>query len=130
MQEAIGLAHAAEIPVVIVDCQRGGPSTGMPTKHEQSDVMAALFGTHGDSPRIALAPSSAEEAFYDTVLAFNLADRYQCPVFVMMDLSLSLNKQTVEELDLVQGDHRPGRSSPTRKCSSRQQGRRASAATR
>lgn len=100
MQEAIGLAHAAEIPVVIVDCQRGGPSTGMPTKHEQSDVMAALFGTHGDSPRIALAPSSAQEAFYDTVLAFNLADRYQCPVFVMMDLSLSLNKQTVEELDL------------------------------
>ena len=100
MQEAIGLAHAAEIPVVIVDCQRGGPSTGMPTKHEQSDVLAALYGTHGDSPRIALAPSSAEEAFYDTVLAFNLADRYQCPVFVMMDLSLSLNKQTVPELDL------------------------------
>ena len=100
MQEAIGLAQTAEIPVVIVDCQRGGPSTGMPTKHEQSDVLAALFGTHGDTPRIALAPSSAQEAFYDTVLAFNLADQYQCPVFVMMDLSLSLNKQTVPELDL------------------------------
>jgi len=99
MQEAIGLAQTAEVPVVIVDCQRGGPSTGMPTKHEQSDVLAALWGSHGESPRIVLAPSSAEEAFWDTVEAFNLADRYQCPVFVMMDLSLSLNKQTVEEID-------------------------------
>ncbi len=116
--------------MVIVDCQRGGPSTGMPTKHEQSDVLAVLYGTHGDSPRIVLAPSSAEEAFYDTVLAFNLADRYQCPVFVMMDLSLSLNKQTVEELDLVQGDastaaahRRRGNARPPARA-------RASAATR
>lgn len=100
MQEAIGLAHAAEIPLVIVDTQRGGPSTGMPTKQEQSDLFAILFGSHGDTTRIALAPSTVEEAFYDTVTAFNLADKYQCPVFLVSDLSLALNKQTVEQLDL------------------------------
>lgn len=100
MQEAIGLAHAAEIPLVIVDTQRGGPSTGMPTKQEQSDLWAILFGSHGDTTRIALAPSTAEEAFYDTATAFNLADKYQCPVFLVSDLSLALNKQTVDHLDL------------------------------
>lgn len=100
MQEAIGLAQTAEIPVVIVDCQRGGPSTGMPTKHEQSDVMAMLYGSHGDTPRIVLAPSDAEDAFYDTGLAFNLADKYQCPVFIALDLSIALNRQTVDHLDL------------------------------
>ena len=100
MQEAIGLAHAAEIPVVIVDTQRGGPSTGMPTKHEQSDLWSLLYGTHGDTPRIILAPSTVEETFYMTAEAFNLADKYQCPVVVATDLSLALNKQTVEDLDL------------------------------
>lgn len=100
MQEAIGLAHVAEIPLVIVDTQRGGPSTGMPTKQEQSDLWAILYGSHGDTVRIALAPSSVEESFYDTAAAFNLADKYQCPVFVVTDLSLSLNKQTVEDLDI------------------------------
>lgn len=100
-QEAIGLAHTAEIPVVIVDTQRGGPSTGMPTKHEQSDVFAMLYGSHGDTPRIVLAPASAEDCFYDTVLAFNLADKYQMPVFLALDLSLALNKQTVESFDLA-----------------------------
>ena len=100
MQEAIGLAHAAEIPVVIVDTQRGGPSTGMPTKHEQSDLWALLYGTHGDTPRIILAPSTVEETFYMTAEAFNLADKYQCPVVVATDLSLALNKQTVEDLDI------------------------------
>ncbi|MBO8141500.1 MAG: 2-oxoacid:acceptor oxidoreductase subunit alpha [Firmicutes bacterium] len=100
MQEAIGLAHMTEVPIVIVDTQRGGPSTGMPTKHEQSDLWALLFGTHGDTPRIVLAPSTVEEAFYDTAQAFNLADRYQCPVVIASDLSLALNKQTVDGLDL------------------------------
>ena len=100
MQEAIGLAHVAEIPLVIVDTQRGGPSTGMPTKQEQSDLWAILYGSHGDTVRIALAPSSVEESFYDTATAFNLADKYQCPVFIATDLSLSLNKQTVEDLDI------------------------------
>src|SRR5690606_39852629 len=70
------------------------------TKQEQSDLFAILFGSHGDTTRIALAPSTVEEAFYDTVTAFNLADKYQCPVFLVSDLSLALNKQTVEQLDL------------------------------
>ena len=72
----------------------------MPTKQEQSDLWAILYGSHGDTVRIALAPSSVEESFYDTATAFNLADKYQCPVFIVTDLSLSLNKQTVEDLDI------------------------------
>lgn len=99
MQEVLGLAHICEIPVVVVDCQRGGPSTGMPTKQEQSDLWALLFGTHGDTQRILLAPGTPEEAFYDAQLAFNLADKHQTPVLVMMDLALSLDESTVPALD-------------------------------
>ena len=75
MTEAIGLAGMTETPVVIVDTQRGGPSTGLPTKQEQTDVMAMLYGTHGEIPKIVIAPSTVEEAFYDTVEAFNLSRR-------------------------------------------------------
>jgi 2-oxoglutarate ferredoxin oxidoreductase subunit alpha len=100
MQEGLGLASAAEIPVVLVDCQRSGPSTGMPTKEEQSDLFALVFGGHGEGQRIVLAPGTAEEAFRDTAEAFNLADRYQCPVIVASDLSLSQWKETVEDLPL------------------------------
>lgn len=100
MQEVIGLAHMAEIPLVIVDCQRAGPSTGMPTKHEQSDLDAILHGSHGETPRIVLTPSDPVEAFHDMALAFNLADRFQMPVFVALDLSVALNKQTVDHLDV------------------------------
>jgi len=100
MQEGIGLASMAEIPVVVINTQRGGPSTGMPTKQEQSDVFAMIFGGHGDSPRIVLTPSTTEEAFYDTALAFNLAERFQCPVLVATDLAISLNLTTVDNLDL------------------------------
>ena len=99
-QEALGLANMAEIPLVVVDVQRGGPSTGMPTKHEQSDLMALTYGTHGDSPRVILAPATAEDAYYDTITAFNLADRLQMPIYIASDLSLGLNKQTVEELTI------------------------------
>lgn len=99
MQEAIGLAGMTETPVVIVDVQRGGPSTGLPTKHEQSDFNAALYGTHGEIPKIVVAPNSVEDAFYDTVEAFNLADKYQCPVIVLTDLALGMGKQTVEPLE-------------------------------
>lgn len=99
MQEILGLAHICEIPVVVVDCQRGGPSTGMPTKQEQSDLWALLFGTHGDTQRILLAPGTPEEAFYDAQLAFNLAERHQSPVLVAMDLALSLDQATVDRLD-------------------------------
>lgn len=97
--EAIGLAGMTETPVVIVDTQRGGPSTGLPTKQEQSDINAMIYGTHGEIPKIVLAPSTIEECFTDTIEAFNLAERYQCPVILITDLQLSLGKQSSELLD-------------------------------
>jgi 2-oxoglutarate ferredoxin oxidoreductase subunit alpha len=100
MQENLGLAVITETPLVIVNVQRGGPSSGMATKHEQSDLLCMLHGTHGDAPRIVLAPGDPAEAFQDTVLAFNLADRFHTPVIVASDLSLGLWKQTLEEEDL------------------------------
>ncbi|MTH51794.1 2-oxoacid:acceptor oxidoreductase subunit alpha [Bacillus mangrovi] len=99
MMEAIGLAGITETPLVIVDTQRGGPSTGLPTKQEQSDLMAMIYGTHGEIPKIVMAPSTVQEAFYDTVEAFNLAEEFQCPVILLSDLQLSLGKQTVEPLE-------------------------------
>jgi len=99
MMEAIGLAGMTETPVVIVDTQRGGPSTGLPTKQEQSDVNAMIYGTHGEIPKIVIAPSTIEECFYDTIEAFNLAEKYQCPVILMTDLQLSMGKQSSEPLD-------------------------------
>lgn len=100
MVEAIGLAGMTETPVVIVDTQRGGPSTGLPTKQEQSDIFALIYGTHGEIPKIVLAPSTIEECFYDTIEAFNLSEQFQCPVILVTDLQLSLGKQTAEELQL------------------------------
>lgn len=102
MTEAIGLAGMTETPVVIVDTQRGGPSTGLPTKQEQSDLHAVIYGTHGEIPKIVLAPSTVEECFYDTIEAFNLAEQYQCPVILVTDLQLSLGRQTSENLDFNQ----------------------------
>ncbi|MCY0897377.1 MAG: 2-oxoacid:acceptor oxidoreductase subunit alpha [Firmicutes bacterium] len=96
MQEGIGLASMAEIPVIIVDTQRSGPSTGMPTKPEQSDLMAMIYGGHGDGPRVVLAPSSPEETFEDGYQAFNIADILQTPVIIATDLALALWSQTVE----------------------------------
>lgn len=96
MQEGIGLAAMTETPLVVIDTQRGGPSTGLPTKHEQSDILAAVYGTHGDAAKIVIAPGTAAEAFNDTVEAFNLAEEYQCPVILLSDLQLSLCKQTLE----------------------------------
>jgi 2-oxoglutarate ferredoxin oxidoreductase subunit alpha len=99
MTEAIGLAGMTETPAVIINTQRGGPSTGLPTKQEQSDLLAMLYSTHGEIPKIVIAPSTAEECFYDTIQAFNLAEEYQCPVIVLTDLALALGKQTVEPLE-------------------------------
>jgi 2-oxoglutarate ferredoxin oxidoreductase subunit alpha len=99
MTEAIGLAGMTETPVVIVDTQRGGPSTGLPTKQEQSDINALIYSTHGEIPKIVIAPSTVEECFYDTIEAFNLAEKYQCPVIIATDLQLSLGKQSSEMLD-------------------------------
>jgi 2-oxoglutarate ferredoxin oxidoreductase subunit alpha len=102
MQEALGLASMTETPVVVADIQRSGPSTGMPTKQEQSDLMQMLNGSHGESPRIVLTPSSIPEAFADGMDAFNLAEQYQCPVLIASDLSLGLWTQSVERSVLDQ----------------------------
>ncbi|PLR77713.1 2-oxoacid:acceptor oxidoreductase subunit alpha [Bacillus sp. V3-13] len=107
--EAIGLSGITETPLVIVDTQRGGPSTGLPTKQEQSDLMAMIYGTHGEIPKIVLAPSTVQEAFYDTAEAFNLAEEYQCPVIILSDLQLSLGKQTVEPLEFDKVEIRRGK---------------------
>ena len=107
--EAIGLSGITETPLVIVDTQRGGPSTGLPTKQEQSDLMAMIYGTHGEIPKIVMAPSTVQEAFYDTAEAFNLAEEYQCPVIILTDLQLSLGKQTVDPLDYSKVNIRRGK---------------------
>ncbi|MFZ3207347.1 MAG: 2-oxoacid:acceptor oxidoreductase subunit alpha [Geobacteraceae bacterium] len=84
-QELIGYACIAEVPCVIINVMRGGPSTGMPTGPSQSDVMSAKWGTHGDHPAICLVPASVQELFEETVRAFNLAEKYRTPVMVMPD---------------------------------------------
>jgi len=100
MSELIGLAVMAEIPVVIVDVQRGGPSTGMPTKHDQSDLLQACFGTHGDAPKIVVAPINVEENLYLTIDAFNLAEKYQSPVILLTDASMALRVEAVARPDM------------------------------
>ncbi|MFD3445543.1 2-oxoacid:acceptor oxidoreductase subunit alpha [Microbacteriaceae bacterium 4G12] len=109
MMEAIGLSGITETPLVIVDTQRGGPSTGLPTKQEQSDLMAMIYGTHGEIPKVVMAPSTVEEAFYDAVEAFNIAEECQCPVILLTDLQLSLGKQTAEPLDYSKVQIRRGK---------------------
>ena len=99
MTELMGLSSMAEIPVVIVNAQRSGPSTGMPTKLEQSDLFHALYGGHGDFPRIVLAPASVQNCFRVSVLAFGLAERFQMPVIIMSDQSLSHRSETIEAVD-------------------------------
>lgn len=94
MVEIMGLATMAEIPCVIVDAQRAGPSTGMPTKMEQGDLNLAVFGAHGDAPRIVLAPGDVEECLYYIIHAFNLAEKYQTPVLFLTDQSLAHRTQT------------------------------------
>ena len=103
------LAGITETPLVVVDTQRGGPSTGLPTKQEQSDLMAMIYGTHGEIPKIVMAPSTVEEAFYDAAEAFNLAEEYQVPVILLTDLQLSLGKQTVQPLDINKVEIRRGK---------------------
>ncbi|MRG85326.1 2-oxoacid:acceptor oxidoreductase subunit alpha [Salinibacillus xinjiangensis] len=108
MMESIGLAGMTETPLVVVDTQRGGPSTGLPTKQEQSDLMAMIYGTHGEIPKVVIAPSTVEEGFYDAVEALNIAEEYQCPVILLSDLQLSLGKQTVDTLDFDRVEVRRG----------------------
>jgi 2-oxoglutarate ferredoxin oxidoreductase subunit alpha len=91
MSELIGLAYYAEIPAVIVDVQRTGPSTGMPTRTQQGDILACAYASHGDTKHILLFPSSPEECFTLSVASFDLAERFQTPVFVLSDLDIGMN---------------------------------------
>ena len=96
MTELIGLSSMAELPAVIVDAQRSGPSTGMPTKMEQSDLSFALNAGHGDSPRIVIAPADVADCYNLMILAFNMAERYQMPVLFLTDQSLTARVESVE----------------------------------
>lgn len=100
MTEAVGAAAMTETPVVIVSVQRGGPSTGLPTKTEQADLFQLLGASQGDFPKILVAPLNVEDAFLVTAEAFNLAEKYQCPVLIASDLLLSEHQETVDALDL------------------------------
>jgi len=91
--EFLGLAVMAEIPLVLVDVQRGGPSTGLPTKVEQSDLLAAIFGQPGDAPKVVLAPATIEECFHSMVAARRIAEALRCPVFVLTDANLATGVQ-------------------------------------
>ena len=95
MMEGIGWASINEVPVVITLYQRAGPSTGMPTRHEQGDLRFAIHAGHGDSPRIVTASGDLEESFYDTVKSFNFAERYQTPVIHLVDKALANSTQTL-----------------------------------
>jgi len=92
-QEAIGLAVMAEIPLVVVNVQRGGPSTGQPTKAEQGDLMSAIFGSHGDAPKVVLAASSIEDCFYSMITARKIAETFNMVVVVLSDASLATAQQ-------------------------------------
>lgn len=95
-QENLGFACLTEVPVVIVNVMRGGPSTGLPTATSQSDVMQARWGTHGDHPMIALVPWSVEESFYLTVRAFNLSEKYRTPVLILLDEVVGHMREAIE----------------------------------
>ena len=98
--EALGWAVMAEMPLVIVDVQRGGPSTGMPTSVEQSDLNIACFGGHGDSPRVVIAPTSVEDCFYTAIEAVNIARKYSTPVIILTDQGIATRIEAFEEPNL------------------------------
>src|SRR6266480_106809 len=98
--EALGWAVMAEVPLVICDIQRGGPSTGMPTSVEQSDLNIACFGGHGDSPRVVLAPANVEDCFYTAIEAVNIARKYSVPVIMLSDQAIATRIEAFREPDL------------------------------
>jgi len=98
MNELLGLAYYTEIPAVVIDVQRTGPSTGMPTRTQQADIMAAAYASHGDTRHILLFPKDPRECFEFAVAAFDLAERFQTPVFLMSDLDIGMNDWVVPEL--------------------------------
>ena len=102
MTEAVGEASMTETPVVIVEAQRGGPSTGLPTKTEQGDLFQLLGASQGDYPRAIFAPRTLQECYDMTILAFNIAERYQCPVLLATDLYLAERLETFEGVNITQ----------------------------
>lgn len=109
-QECLGYAAEAEIPLVIVDVQRSGPSTGLPTSPSQGDVMQARWGTHGDHPTIAISPASVQDTYYQTVRAFNLAEKYRTPVILLMDEIVGHMREGIEltptsEMEIINRDN-------------------------
>jgi 2-oxoglutarate ferredoxin oxidoreductase subunit alpha len=96
MQEFIGLAYFSEIPAVIFDVQRGGPSTGMPTRTQQSDILVCAYASHGDTKHVLLFPEDPRECFEFGALSFDLADRLQTPIFVLLDLDIGMNEWLCE----------------------------------
>ncbi|MEQ8234649.1 MAG: 2-oxoacid:acceptor oxidoreductase subunit alpha [Gammaproteobacteria bacterium] len=105
MQEFLGFAYFAEIPAVIFDVQRGGPSTGMPTRTQQSDLLSCAYASHGDTKHVLLFPEDPREAFEMGAAAFDLADRLQTPVFVMLDLDIGMNERLCRPLEWDDGRH-------------------------
>ena len=99
MTELLGYAGMAEVPCVIVDAQRGGPSTGLPTKTEQSDLQHALYGGHGEAPRIVIAPVSVQDCFWAAVDAFNYAEHFQVPVIILTDQGLATRMEVIARPD-------------------------------
>ncbi|NQT74290.1 MAG: 2-oxoacid:acceptor oxidoreductase subunit alpha [Chloroflexi bacterium] len=102
MVEGLGLAGMTETPLVVVDAQRPGPAIGLATRTEQSDLQFAIHASHGEFPRVVLAPANVEEAFWLSVKAFNLADKYQLPVILLTDQHLASSYSTVDKFDLSQ----------------------------
>jgi len=100
MTEGIGHSGQAEVPIVIIQCQRVGPSTGEPTRNEQSDVNHVVYSSHGEFPRLVIAPGNSEECFYLSAEALNLAERYQLPVFLLMDQALCQNSENIKPFDV------------------------------
>jgi 2-oxoglutarate ferredoxin oxidoreductase subunit alpha len=100
MIEALGHASMTETPVVVVDVQRAGPSTGMPTKTAQGDLFMALYAANDEAPRFVIAPDSVEDCFYQMVNAFNLAEKYQVPVIVLTDQAMAERVETIRPIDL------------------------------
>jgi 2-oxoglutarate ferredoxin oxidoreductase subunit alpha len=100
MVEGLGMSGISETPIVIVNSQRPGPAVGLPTRTEQGDLLFSIHTHHGDFPRAVLAPATVEDAFWETIKAFNLADKYQIPVILLSDQYLSSSYKTVERFDL------------------------------
>jgi 2-oxoglutarate ferredoxin oxidoreductase subunit alpha len=100
MSEMIGMSSMSELPIVIVGVQRGGPATGLPTKHEQSDLFISAHGSHGDAPRIVLAAESVADCYELTVKAFELAEKYQMPVFMLSDGSMGFRTESIARPDM------------------------------